>query len=71
MSLNDQFTEKKADDQQRYEKCPISFIIRKKVKSPSRVRLFATPWTVAPPSVGFLQVRILERVAISFSGIHN
>ena len=29
---------------------------RKKVKSLSRVRLFATPWTVAyqaPPSVGF------------------
>ena len=24
-----------------------------KVKSLSRVRLFATPWTVAPPSVGF------------------
>ena len=47
----------------------------KKVKSLSRVRLFATPWTVAyqaPPSMGFslhgiLQARILEWVAISFS----
>ena len=46
----------------------------KKVKSLSRVRLFATPWTVAyqaPPSMGFslhgiLQARILEWVAISF-----
>ena len=37
----------------------------------SRVQLFATPWTVArqaPPSVGILQARILEWVAISFSG---
>ena len=47
----------------------------KKVKSLSRVQLFATPWTVtyqAPPSMGFslhgiLQARILEWVAISFS----
>ena len=34
-----------------------------KVKSVSRVRLFATPWTVH----GILQARILEWVAISFS----
>ena len=30
--------------------------VKVKVKSPSRVRLFATPWTVAyqaPPSMGF------------------
>ena len=40
------------------------------VKSLSRVRLFATPWTVAyqvPPSMGFFQPRILEWVAIFFS----
>ena len=40
------------------------------MKSLSRVRLFATPWTVAcqvPPSMGFFQARILEWVAISFS----
>ena len=36
----------------------------------SRVRLFATPWTVAPQaplSMGILQARILEWVAISSS----
>ena len=41
-----------------------------KVKSLSRVRLFATPWIVdclAPPSMRFFQARILEWVAISFS----
>ena len=41
-----------------------------KVKSLSRVQLFATPWTVAyqaPPSMGFSMARILEWVAISFS----
>ena len=41
-----------------------------KVKSLSRVRLFATLWTVALqalPSNGILQARILEWVAISFS----
>ena len=35
---------------------PINAIERKKVKSLIRVRLFATPWTVAhqaPPSMGF------------------
>ena len=40
------------------------------VKSLSRVRLFATPWTIAhqaPPSMGFFQARVLEWVAISFS----
>ena len=44
----------------------------RKVKSLSRVQLFATPWTVCSPpdsSVhGILQARILEWVAISFSG---
>ena len=41
--------------------------VKAKVKLLSRVRLFATPWTVAyqvPPSMGF---SILEWVAISFS----
>ena len=41
-----------------------------KVKSLSRVRLFATPWTVAhqaPLSMGIFQARVLESVAISFS----
>ena len=41
-----------------------------KVKSLSRVRLFATPWTAAyqaPPSMGFFQARVLEWVAIAFS----
>ena len=40
------------------------------VKLLSRVRLFATPRTVAcqaPPFMGFFQTRILEWVAISFS----
>ena len=39
-------------------------------KSLSRVRLFATPWTVACQaslSMGILQARILEWVAIPFS----
>ena len=34
------------------------------------IRFFVTPWTVAhhgPLSLGFLQARILERVAISYS----
>ena len=42
-----------------------------KVKWLSHVRLFATPWTVAHlvlPGHGILQARILEWVAISFSG---
>ena len=41
-----------------------------KVKSLSRVRLVATPWTVAyqaPLSMGFFQARVLEWVAIAFS----
>ena len=41
-----------------------------KVKSLSRVRLFATPWTVAyqaPLSMGFCRPRVQEWVAISFS----
>ena len=35
----------------------------------SRVQLFVTPWTVAhqaPLSMGVLQARILEQVAISY-----
>ena len=39
----------------------------KRVKSLSRVRLFVTPWTVAlqaPLSMGILQARILEWVAM-------
>ena len=43
---------------------------RKKVKSLSHVRLFATAWTVAhqaPPSMEFSRQEYLERVAISFS----
>ena len=42
-----------------------------KVKSLSRVRLFATPWMaahLAPLSMGFSQARVLEWVAIAFSG---
>ena len=41
-----------------------------KVKSLSCVRLFVNPWTVArqvPLSMGILQARILEWVAIFFS----
>ena len=41
-----------------------------KVKSLSRVRLFATPWTAAhqaPLSMGFFQARALEWGAIAFS----
>ena len=40
-----------------------------KVKSLSRVRLLATPWTAgqAPPSMGFFQARALEWVASAFS----
>ena len=41
-----------------------------KVKSLSRVQLLTTPWIAAyqaPPSMGFLQVRVLEWVAIAFS----
>ena len=44
--------------------------VKVKVKSLSRVQLFATPWTVAyeaPVLHGILQARILEWVAISFS----
>ena len=41
-----------------------------KVKSLSRVRLLATPWTAAyqaPPSMRFFQARVLEWGAIAFS----
>ena len=45
--------------------------IGKKVKSPSRVRLFVAPWTLCSPpdsSIhGIFQARVLEWVAISFS----
>ena len=42
-----------------------------KVKSLSRVRLFATPWTgayQAPPTHGIFQARVLEWGGIAFSG---
>ena len=49
----------------------VALVVKKvKVKSLSRVRLFATLWTVAhqvPPDNGILQARILECVASSFS----
>ena len=48
----------------------ISLQSKVKVKSFSRVQLFAAPQTLAcqaPLSMGFFQARILERVAISFS----
>ena len=47
--------------------------MQEKVKSLSRVQLFATPWTVAYQALrslsvhGIFQVRVLEWVAISFS----
>ena len=47
-------------------------MLQVKVKSLSRVRLFATPWTVAyqaPLSMGFSRQLVLEGIAISFSGI--
>ena len=40
------------------------------VQSLSRVQLFVTPWTVphqVPPSMGILQARILEWIAMPFS----
>ena len=45
--------------------------VKVKVKSLSRVRLLATPWTAAhqaPRSMGFFQARVLEWGAIAFSG---
>ena len=42
--------------------------VKVKVKSLSRVGLFATPWTVAyqvAPSMGFSKARVLEWVATS------
>ena len=48
----------------------LSCLKKVKVKSLSRVRLFATPWTVAyqaPPSMGIFRSRVLEWIAISFS----
>ena len=49
---------------------PITTKVKVKVKSLSRVRLFATPWSVAyqaPLSMGFFQAIVLEWIAISFS----
>ena len=49
---------------------PASWVQFSSVQSLSRVRLFATPWTVtpqAPLSMGLFQARILEWVAISIS----
>ena len=46
------------------------FLHYSEVKSLSRVRLFATPWTAthqAPLSMGILQAEILEWVVIPFS----
>ena len=43
---------------------------KRKAKSLSCVRLFATPWTVAyqaPSSMGIFQTKTLEWIAISFS----
>ena len=43
-------------------------VLTKSAKSLSHVRLFATPWTgarQAPPSLGILQARVLEWVAMS------
>ena len=48
----------------------VSCIVKVKVESLSSVQLFATPWTVthqAPLSMGILQARILEWVAMPFS----
>ena len=50
--------------------CEFLLLERKvKVKSLSRVRLFATPWTSLPgsPVHGLLQAKILEWVAFPFS----
>ena len=44
-----------------------------KVKSLSRVRLFATPWTDSPPGFsvhGIFQARVLEWGATAFSESH-
>ena len=44
------------------------------VKVFSRVRLFATPWTIAyqaPPSMGFFQARVLEWGAIFSRGLKS
>ena len=51
-------------------KVHVSLLESEKVKVLSRVQLFATPWTVAhqaPPSIGIVQARVLEWVAIAFS----
>ena len=45
------------------------FFLKVKVKSLSRVRLFANPWTGSSVH-GISQARILEWVAISFSSLH-
>ena len=48
--------EKSVNDNQNITKQQIYCVLKVKVKSLSRVQLFATPWTVAhqpPPSMGF------------------
>ena len=55
----------------RYSMCLLSFLLPIGVLVAQHVRLFTTPWTVAhqpPLSIGFPQARILEGVAIPFSG---
>ena len=47
---------------------PPFYVIKVKVKSLSRVRLFATPWIVAHR---IFQARVLEWVAISFSRVSS
>ena len=45
--------------------------VKVKVKSPSRVRLFATPWTVAyqaPPSMGFSRQEYWSGLPVPSSG---
>ena len=46
--------------------------VKMKVKSLSRVRLLATPWTAAYQAAvhGILQARVLEWGAIAFSYVH-
>ena len=55
----------------RQEHCHFLLQCRKvKVKSLSRIQLFATPWTAAhqaPPSIGFSRQELLEWVAVAFS----
>ena len=48
-----------------------AYTLKVKVKSLCRIQLFATPWTLCSPGpsiYGIFQARVLEWVAISFSG---